>query len=123
LLPPVLQGRRERRTGPGESMKVTVLGCGGSGGVPLADGTPGGNWVDCDPGEPRNRRRRVSITVETRGKVILIDAGPDIREQLLTFQVPPLDAVLFTLWHADHCHGLDDLRALAYVRNGQIPAY
>ncbi len=104
-------------------MKVTVLGSGGSGGVPLPDGTPGGAWVDCDPAEPRNRRRRVAIAIETGGRTLLVDAGPDIREQLLTFEVPPVDAVLLTHWHADHCHGLDDLRAMAYRRKGQIPAY
>ncbi len=57
-------------------MKVTVLGCGGSGGVPMADGTPGGNWGVCDPANPRNRRGRVSILVEEQGTTILVDASP-----------------------------------------------
>lgn len=95
-------------------MKVTVLGCGGSGGVPLADGTPGGNWGACDPANPRNRRRRVSILVEQGGKSILIDTSPDLRDQIISSGLDHLDAVLFTHAHADHCHGLDELRALAY---------
>lgn len=99
-------------------MKITLLGCGGSGGVPLV----GGKWGDCDPAEPRNRRRRVSLLVETEGKTLLIDTSPDLREQLLDAAVTHLDAVLFTHHHADHCHGLDDLRALVYGR-APIPAY
>ncbi len=100
-------------------MKVTVLGCGGSGGVPLV----GGEWGRCDPANPRNRRRRVSVLVETAGTSILIDASPDLRAQLLDADVTGLDTVLFTHHHADHCHGLDDLRALVRQRNAPIPAY
>lgn len=103
-------------------MRVTVLGCGGSGGVPLADGTPGGNWGDCDPANPRNRRRRCSLLVETRGRALLLDTSPDLRPQLLDAGVARLDAVLFTHAHADHLHGLDELRALANA-GGSIPAY
>ncbi|HWA44079.1 MAG TPA: MBL fold metallo-hydrolase [Hypericibacter adhaerens] len=87
-------------------MRVTVLGCGGSGGVPLV----GNHWGSCNPANPRNRRRRVSVLVETHGKTILIDASPDCRAQLLDANVKGLDAVLFTHDHADHVHGLDDLR-------------
>ena len=100
-------------------MKVTVLGCGGSGGVPLV----GGNWGRCDPANPRNRRRRVSVLVETGGASLLIDASPDLRAQLLDAGVTSLDAVLFTHHHADHCHGLDDLRSLVYQRKAPIPAF
>ena len=104
-------------------MKITILGCGGSGGVPFADGTPGGNWGVCDPGNPRNRRRRVSILVEQGGTTLLVDASPDLRAQLLDFGPGQLDAVLFTHAHADHCHGLDELRTMAYARGGPIDAY
>ncbi len=89
-------------------MRVTVLGCGGSGGVPLI----GGIWGSCDPANPRNRRRRVSIHVEGSGQSVLVDASPDLREQLLDANIKHLDAVLFTHDHADHCHGIDDLRFL-----------
>jgi phosphoribosyl 1,2-cyclic phosphate phosphodiesterase len=88
-------------------MKVTILGCGGSGGVPLI----GDRWGDCDRNNPRNRRRRPSILVEWRGKTILVDTTPDVREQLLDAQVRRIDAVLYTHAHADHVHGIDDLRS------------
>ncbi len=104
-------------------MKITVLGCGGSGGVPFADGTPGGNWGVCDPDDPRNRRRRVSILVQQGGTTLLVDASPDLRAQLLDSATGQLDAVLFTHAHADHCHGLDELRAMAYAHGGPIDAY
>lgn len=104
-------------------MKITVLGCGGSGGVPFADGTPGGNWGVCDPEQPRNRRRRVSILVEQGGTTLLVDTSPDLRAQLLDSGTGRLDAVLFTHAHADHCHGLDELRNLAYAQGGPIDAY
>ena len=104
-------------------MRVTILGCGGSGGVPYADGTPGGDWGACDPGNPKNRRRRVSILVEQGATCLLVDTSPDLREQLLDAKVTRLDAVLFTHAHADHCHGLDDLRPLTNRRRTQIDAY
>ena len=104
-------------------MKVTILGSGGSGGVPVADGTPGGNWGACDPGNPKNRRRRVSILVEDGGTTALVDTSPDLRQQLLDAGVRDLEAVLFTHAHADHAHGIDELRALARSHGGPIPAY
>jgi len=104
-------------------MKVTVLGCGGSGGVPLADGTPGGNWGRCDPANPRNRRRRVSVLVEAEGRTILIDTSPDLREQILNAGIERIDAVLFTHAHADHCHGLDELRSAIRRTRAPIDAY
>jgi len=100
-------------------MKLRVLGCGGSGGVPLV----GGIWGQCDPADPRNRRRRPSILVEHEGATILVDTSPDLREQLLDAGTSKVDAVLFTHTHADHCHGLDDLRPLVYRRDRPIPAY
>lgn len=104
-------------------MKVTILGCGGSGGVPLAIGDPRRAWGSCDPKDPRNRRRRGSILVEVDGRSLLIDTSPDLREQILDNEIARLHAVLFTHAHADHCHGLDDLRALTFGRPEPIPAY
>ena len=104
-------------------MRVTILGSGGSGGVPFADGTPGGNWGVCDPENPRNRRTRVSVLVESNGTILLIDASPDLRQQILVNGIEKIDALLFTHAHADHCHGLDDLRALVYRQRAPIPAY
>lgn len=104
-------------------MKITMLGCGGSGGVPIASGTPGGNWGNCDPANPKNRRRRVSILVEQGETTLLVDTGPDLRQQLLDSEVEHIDAVLYTHDHADHTHGLDELRYLAYKAGGPIEAY
>lgn len=102
---------------------LTILGCGSSGGVPRI----GNDWGLCDPAEPRNRRRRCSLLVERigdRGTTrVLIDTGPDLREQLLDANIHELDAVLYTHSHADHLHGIDDLRAFT-VRSGQrTPVY
>ncbi len=104
-------------------MKVTVLGCGGSGGVPLAGREPGGYWGACDPTNPKNRRRRVSILVEEGETAVLIDTSPDLRAQILDTGITRLDAVLYTHAHGDHCHGLDDLRWLAYHMGAPIDAY
>lgn len=104
-------------------MKATILGCGGSSGVPVVDGTPGGNWGDCDPGNPKNRRRRVSILVEDGGTIVLVDTSPDLRVQLLDAGVRDLDAVVYTHAHADHAHGIDELRALARTHGGPIDAF
>ncbi|MGE5505701.1 MAG: MBL fold metallo-hydrolase [Actinomycetota bacterium] len=87
-------------------MRVTVLGCGGATGVPSVSG----GWGACDPAEPRNRRRRPSILVQQDDTCILVDSSPDLREQLLDAGVKRLDAVIYTHDHADHLHGLDDLR-------------
>lgn len=100
-------------------LKITVLGCGASGGVPLV----GNDWGACDPGEPRNRRRRSSILVEGEGTTILVDTSPDCREQLLDAGVDHLDAVVFTHAHADHIHGIDDLRWVNVAMGTTIPAY
>jgi len=104
-------------------MKVTILGCGGSGGVPLASREPGGFWGACDPANPKNRRRRVSIHVEDGATSLLVDASPDLRLQLLDNGITRLDAVLFTHAHGDHCHGIDDLRALSYSQGGPVDAF
>ena len=100
-------------------MKVTILGCGASGGVPLI----GNNWGDCDPAEPRNRRRRSSILIEGEGTTILVDSSPDCRAQLLDAGISHLDAVIYTHAHADHIHGIDDLRGVNIAMNAAIPAY
>ena len=100
-------------------MKVRILGCGTSSGVPRV----GNDWGDCDPNEPKNRRRRVSILVEHEDQRILVDTGPDLREQLLDAAVSDLDAVIWTHDHADHCHGIDDLRQLYHARGEPVAGY
>lgn len=100
-------------------MKLTILGCGTSFGVPRI----GGDWGDCDPDEPRNRRRRASVLVEHDGSRILVDTSPDLREQLIDAEVDRLDAVIWTHDHADHCHGIDDLRQILHVRGSPLPGY
>ena len=100
-------------------MKVRILGCGTSSGVPRV----GNDWGDIDPAEPKNRRRRVSIIVEHEGTNVLVDTGPDLREQLLDADVAELDAVVWTHDHADHCHGIDDLRQVYHARGAPVPGY
>jgi phosphoribosyl 1,2-cyclic phosphate phosphodiesterase len=100
-------------------MRVTVLGCGPSTGVPVI----GGNWGICDPKDSRNRRRRVSVLVEVGGVVILIDTSPDLREQLLDAGVSWIDAVVMTHAHADHLHGIDDLRSVNRLMRSAIPLH
>src|SRR5690348_1690964 len=100
-------------------MRVTVLGCGASTGVPAI----GPNWGRCNPADPRNRRRRVSALVETGNLSILIDTSPDLREQLIDAKVSRLDAVIITHAHADHLHGIDDLRSVNRLMQQSIPLY
>ena len=100
-------------------MKVTILGSGTSSGVPRIDG----NWGACDPAEPRNRRRRVSILVEHKGTRILVDTSPDLREQLLTEGGGRPSAVIWTHEHADHCHGIDDLRPFYFYGKEPIAGF
>ncbi|MGQ3674705.1 MBL fold metallo-hydrolase [Xanthobacter sp. TB0139] len=105
------------------SLTVTILGCGSSGGVPRV----GQGWGACNPADPRNRRRRCSILVEKTGPhgttTVLVDTSPDVREQLLDANVSNLDAVLFTHAHADHMHGIDDLRPLSLMHDKRIDIY
>jgi phosphoribosyl 1,2-cyclic phosphate phosphodiesterase len=94
------------------TLRVTILGCGSSGGVPR----PGMGWGECDPANSRNRRRRCAILIEKTGRggttSVLVDTGPDLREQLLEVGLQRLDGVVLTHEHADHTHGIDDLRPL-----------
>jgi phosphoribosyl 1,2-cyclic phosphate phosphodiesterase len=106
-------------------MKVTMLGTGGSAGVPMIGGADGsGDWGDCDPGEPRNRRWRSSIVIENaQNQRLLVDTSPDMRSQLLDCRIPGVDAILFTHAHADHMTGIDDVRILNRIANRPLPAF
>jgi phosphoribosyl 1,2-cyclic phosphate phosphodiesterase len=105
------------------SHALTILGCGSSGGVPrVAQG-----WGACDPANPRNSRRRCSVLVERTGEqgktIVLVDTSPDMRWQLIDADVRRLDAVLMTHAHADHLHGIDDLRAIVIEHRKRIDIY
>jgi phosphoribosyl 1,2-cyclic phosphate phosphodiesterase len=100
-------------------VKLTVLGCGTSSGVPRI----GNDWGACDPAEPRNRRWRASVLVQSATTAILVDTGPDMREQLLMARVGRVDAVLWTHEHADHTHGIDDLRQIFHLTDAPVPSY
>jgi phosphoribosyl 1,2-cyclic phosphate phosphodiesterase len=100
-------------------MKVTILGCGTSGGVPRI----GNVWGACDPKNPKNRRRRVSILVEQGDSKLIVDTSPDLREQLLAAEVDTLNGVLYTHDHADHTHGIDDLRAVFHTMRAPVQVY
>ena len=105
--------------------KITfrILGCGSSGGVPRL----GGNWGACDPNNPRNDRQRCSLLItqemDNNKTTILIDTAPDMRRQLLNANVDNLDAILYTHDHADHVHGLDDLRMLALINRKKLSVW
>lgn len=100
-------------------MRARILGCGTSAGVPRI----GPDWGACDPNEPRNRRLRCSLLVESGGERLLVDCGPDLREQLLAAEIGDIDALIVTHDHADHCHGIDELRPIAQRRKAAIPLY
>ncbi len=103
--------------------RITILGCGSSGGVPRI----GNDWGASDPANPKNRRRRCSALVTRTGEGgttrVLIDTSPDLREQMLAAGVPDLDAVLYTHEHADHTHGIDDLRAFFLMKRSRVPIW
>ena len=105
------------------ALRFTILGCGSSGGVPRL----GGHWGACDPGEPRNQRTRCSMLIERETQAgttrVLIDTSPDMRSQLLREGVGELDAVVFTHAHADHTHGLDDLRQVVFNTRTRLPVW
>lgn len=105
------------------TLRVTILGCGSSGGVPR----PGQGWGACDPSNPKNRRRRCSLLIERIGPdgvtTVLVDTGPDLREQLIAAGVQRLDGVVYTHDHADHIHGIDDLRPMALHQRRRVDLY
>ncbi len=104
-------------------LTFTILGCGSSGGVPRL----GGDWGSCDPGNPKNKRRRCSLLVERTTLAgttrVLIDTSPDMREQLLSAGVGTLDAVIYTHAHADHTNGIDDLRQIVFNLRRRLPVW
>jgi phosphoribosyl 1,2-cyclic phosphate phosphodiesterase len=100
-------------------MKFRILGCGTSSGVPRI----GNDWGNCDPAEPKNRRLRSSILAEIGNETVLVDCGPDLRAQLLEANTQRLDRLIVTHDHADHCHGIDELRPLAQAKGGPIPIH
>lgn len=104
-------------------LRFTILGCGSSGGVPRI----GGHWGDCDPNNPKNRRTRCSLLVErvdTTGTTrVLVDTSPDMRSQLLRADIGTIDAVVFTHSHADHVHGIDDLRQIVFNTRQRLPVW
>lgn len=100
-------------------MKVTILGCGSAAGVPSVSS----GWGKCDPANPKNRRRRASILVEEGPTTLLVDTSPDLREQMLSAGLKRLDAVLYTHAHADHMHGIDELREITRMLKTDLPVY
>jgi phosphoribosyl 1,2-cyclic phosphate phosphodiesterase len=111
-----------------DRLVVTILGCGSSGGVPRVGGTDGkGDWGDCDPANPRNRRWRCSVLVQRESPngvtSVLVDTSPDLREQLLAAGVARLDGVIITHDHADQLHGIDDLRPVFHVMRQRVDVY
>lgn len=106
-------------------MKITLLGTGGSTGVPAIGGPDGtGDWGDCDPAEPRNRRSRASIVIENdHDQRLLVDTAPEMREQMLACRIRSVHAVLFTHAHADHISGIDDVRVLNRIVDRPLQAF
>ncbi|MEP4249171.1 MBL fold metallo-hydrolase [Tateyamaria sp.] len=106
-----------------DTLTFTILGCGSSGGVPRL----GGLWGACDPANPKNRRQRCSLLVERHGAegttTVLIDTSPDVRNQLLNADVGRLDGVVYTHAHADHVHGIDDLRMIVFNMRARLPVW
>jgi len=101
------------------TLSVTILGCGSSGGSPI----PGIGWGRCDPDNVKNRRLRPSIMVQANGTQILFDTSPDLRQQLLNANITALDAIVYSHAHADHLHGIDDIRGLNRAMDRVITGY
>lgn len=105
------------------NLRFTILGCGSSGGVPRL----GGHWGACDPTNPKNNRRRCSILVErvtdAGTTTVLVDTSPDLRSQLLDANIGRLDGVIYTHSHADHVHGIDDLRMIVFNMRARLPVW
>src|ERR1700733_9422069 len=100
-------------------MNLTILGCGTSTGVPLIHC----KCPVCRSKSPKNKRLRASVWVQVGGKSILIDTSTDLRQQAIRAKIPRIDAVLFTHPHADHIHGIDELRSFNYIQKSKIPVY
>lgn len=96
------------------TVKMTILGCGNSSGVPAI----GNYWGECDPNEPKNKRNRCCLLVQSKKTNIIIDTGADIRHQINSININKVDAIFYTHYHNDHTHGIDDFRAF-YFRNGR----
>lgn len=107
----------------GDMLRVTILGCGSSPGTPR----PNGDWGDCNPHNPRNRRMRASILVERVNRAgatsVVVDTGPDFRAQMLMADVRQIDAIVYTHAHADHIHGIDDVRTFVFAQGQMIPVH
>jgi len=101
-------------------MKITLLGCGTSVGVPALGGL---GWGRCNPENPKNRRQRSSVLIETNKITLLVDAGPDVRNQLLDAKINKIDAVLLTHAHADHTSGLPELRPYYFAHKTKVPIF
>ena len=105
------------------TLRATILGCGSSGGVPRI----GSMWGACDKSNPKNRRRRSGFLVERLGNrrhtSVIVDTSADLREQLLSVRCEAVDGVFYTHDHADHTHGIDDLRMVAYAMKQRIPVW
>lgn len=100
-------------------LRYIILGCGASSGVPRI----GNDWGKCDPANSRNRRTRPSIIVESSTTRILVDTSPDMRQQFLAADIDHVDAILWTHDHADHTHGIDDVRQIFHKRRATVPGY
>jgi len=100
-------------------VKVRILGCGTSSGVPRI----GNDWGSCNPADPRNRRLRSAILIDSEGESLLVDCGPDLLAQMNAAGRDRVDRVIITHDHADHCHGIDDLRQVAHVTHRTVPLH
>ena len=99
--------------------ELVILGCGSSTGVPAI----GNWWGACDPNEPKNRRTRPSIAVLSGETCVVVDTGPDFREQMNREKLPMPDAVIYTHMHSDHTGGMDELRTVQRVHKKNMPVY
>ena len=102
-----------------EKTEINVLGCGSSFGVPLSHDI----WGNCDKSNPKNQRTRPSILLKKAGKSILIDTSPDLRKQLIDNKIDNVGSVIYTHSHADHIHGINDLRTISLINRKKIPIY
>ncbi len=101
------------------SLTFTILGSGCSYGVPYA----GNDWGECDPHEPKNRRTRCSLLVQSENTTMIVDTGPDFREQMNSYDIKKIDGVVYTHKHPDHTAGIDDLRIYAIRNKEALRAY